>query len=99
VREGGRLLVEDPGDGEGFAAGHEREDRHRAAAVDLVDVVAGEELHGQEIELSFRRANLAGSSYRSVEEPADVVRGFMADRLSRPDFLDEWVDSGKKLRP
>lgn len=41
---------------------------------------------------------LLGSSYRSVDDPADMVRGFLASRLERDSFFDDWIKSGKKLR-
>lgn len=36
--------------------------------------------------------------WRALGDPADVVRGFFADRLPREPFLRDWLDSGKTLR-
>jgi hypothetical protein len=36
--------------------------------------------------------------HRFQEDPDDVVRGFFADRLSRPAFLAGWLESGIPLR-
>jgi len=39
-----------------------------------------------------------GCSLRWLGDPDDLVRGFFADRLSRPAFLDRWLQSGRPLR-
>lgn len=39
-----------------------------------------------------------GTSYRSIGEPSDIVQGFFADRLARPQFFDQWQESGLALR-
>jgi DNA-directed RNA polymerase specialized sigma24 family protein len=44
------------------------------------------------------RAYLACTPYRSLGEPDDLVEGFFADRLGRPEFLSGWRRSEKRLR-
>jgi DNA-directed RNA polymerase specialized sigma24 family protein len=39
-----------------------------------------------------------GSRDRSLGEPDDVVEGFFADRLAKPDFFAQWQGSGLSLR-
>lgn len=39
-----------------------------------------------------------GSTLRWVGEPEEIVQGFFADRLSRPDFLNKWIASQRPLR-
>lgn len=39
-----------------------------------------------------------GCSLRWLGEPDDIVQGFFADRLSRPEFLNKWVASQRPLR-
>lgn len=39
-----------------------------------------------------------GSSFRTLGEAEDMVQGFFASRLSRDQFLHEWLASRKKLR-
>lgn len=39
-----------------------------------------------------------GSSFRWLGEPDDLVRGYFADRLSREEYLEKWVNSGRQLR-
>lgn len=39
-----------------------------------------------------------GCSLRWVGEAEDMVRGYFAGRLSRGDFLERWVESGRPLR-
>lgn len=39
-----------------------------------------------------------GSSFRTLGEADEVVHAFLADRLSRPAFLQDWADSGRPLR-
>lgn len=41
---------------------------------------------------------LRGSSYRSAGDPAELVNGFLADRVARPNYLHDWLGSGKPLR-
>jgi len=44
------------------------------------------------------RVYVQGSSFRTLAEPGDLVRGFFADRLSRRDYLLDWRRSGRPLR-
>lgn len=44
------------------------------------------------------RVYFMGSSERWLGEPEDVVGGFFADRLGRPEFLHDWRASGMRLR-
>ncbi len=44
------------------------------------------------------RVYVAGSSLRANGDPADFVRGFLASRLGREAYLDDWIDSGLQLR-
>jgi hypothetical protein len=44
------------------------------------------------------RVYVAGSSLRANGDPADFVRGFLASRLAREAYLDDWIDSGLQLR-
>ena len=39
-----------------------------------------------------------GTSWRTLGEPEDIINGFMADRLERPNFFTQWKSSGKRLR-
>lgn len=39
-----------------------------------------------------------GCTLRWVGEPEDVINGFFADRLPKPDFLPRWLASGRPLR-
>ncbi|MBN8644887.1 MAG: hypothetical protein J0L61_06540 [Planctomycetes bacterium] len=39
-----------------------------------------------------------GCTLRWLGEPDDIVQGFFADRLSRPEFLSKWVASRRPLR-
>lgn len=39
-----------------------------------------------------------GSTFRWLGEPEDMVRGFFADRLSREEFFERWLESGRRLR-
>jgi len=39
-----------------------------------------------------------GTSFRSVGEADDIVAGFFASRLARPEFFRDWRRSGKRLR-
>ena len=45
------------------------------------------------------RVYYLGTSYRrQLGDPDDVIQGFFASRLDRPDFLEKWSGSGLKLR-
>ena len=44
------------------------------------------------------RVYYLGTNLRWLGEPEDVIDGFFADRLARPDFLDRWRASGLLLR-
>lgn len=44
------------------------------------------------------RVYFMGTRDRWLGEPEDIVDGFFADRLSRPQFLADWRSSGLKLR-
>lgn len=39
-----------------------------------------------------------GTSWRTFGEPDDIINGFLADRLDRPDFFAKWQTSDKRLR-
>lgn len=39
-----------------------------------------------------------GSSWRSLGDPTEIVHGFLASRLDRPDYFEQWRRSGKRLR-
>ncbi len=39
-----------------------------------------------------------GSSFRWLGDADDVVRGFFADRLSREEFFERWLESDRRLR-
>lgn len=41
---------------------------------------------------------LRGTPWRTLGDPADLVGGFFADRLSQPSFLVRWSASGRSLR-
>lgn len=44
------------------------------------------------------RVYVKGSSFRTMGESADLVNGFFASRLDRPDYLLQWRESGLPLR-
>jgi hypothetical protein len=44
------------------------------------------------------RVYFMGTRDRWLGEPEDIVDGFFADRLSRPQFIKDWRASGLKLR-
>lgn len=44
------------------------------------------------------RLYVRGSSLRAHGDAVDLVQGFLASRLSRERYLDDWVDSGLQLR-
>jgi hypothetical protein len=39
-----------------------------------------------------------GSSYRTLGDAKELVNGFLVDRVSRSNYLREWLGSGKPLR-
>ncbi|MCH2136238.1 MAG: hypothetical protein MK101_06605 [Phycisphaerales bacterium] len=41
---------------------------------------------------------LQGSSWRRFGEVDDILNGFFASRLDKPEFFQQWRDSGKRLR-
>lgn len=41
---------------------------------------------------------VAGSSFRSLGTPKDLVSGFFASRLAQPGYFDKWIESGLPLR-
>jgi len=43
-------------------------------------------------------AYVRGTGFRGVDEAADLVNGFFASRLARPDYLMQWRESGMELR-
>lgn len=51
------------------------------------------ELYGPALE-----AYLRGSSYRSLGEAPDLVAGYFASRLGKPDFFERWLASGLPFR-
>jgi DNA-directed RNA polymerase specialized sigma24 family protein len=51
------------------------------------------EIYGPALE-----AYLRGSSYRSLGEAGDLVAGFFASRLDRPDYFARWLTSGLPFR-
>jgi len=44
------------------------------------------------------RIYLLGSSFRNAGEPDEIINGFFANRLSRPEYLEGWRSSDKRLR-
>lgn len=40
----------------------------------------------------------AGSSFRSLGTPADLVSGFFASRLAKEPYFERWIESGLPLR-
>ncbi len=44
------------------------------------------------------KAYYNGSSFHGLGDADELVAGFFADRLGRPDYLDKWQSSGRKLR-
>jgi DNA-directed RNA polymerase specialized sigma24 family protein len=40
----------------------------------------------------------AGSSFRSMGAPADMVSGFFASRLAKERYFEQWIESGLPLR-
>lgn len=51
------------------------------------------EIYGPALE-----AYLRGSSFRSLGDAADLVAGYFASRLDRPDFFTRWLSSGLPFR-
>lgn len=41
---------------------------------------------------------VAGSSFRSLGTPKDLVSGFFASRLAQPAYFDRWIESNLPLR-
>ena len=41
---------------------------------------------------------VAGSSFRSLGTPADLVSGFFASRLGQPAYFERWIESNLPLR-
>lgn len=41
---------------------------------------------------------VAGSSFRSLGQPKDLVSGFFASRLAQAGYFEKWIDSGLPLR-
>ncbi len=41
---------------------------------------------------------VAGSSFRSLSTPKDLVSGFFASRLAQTAYFEKWIDSGLPLR-
>jgi hypothetical protein len=41
---------------------------------------------------------VAGSSFRSLGTPADLVSGFFASRLAQPAYFERWIESNLPLR-
>lgn len=54
--------------------------------------------HVMEVYAEPLRIYFMGSSFRSMGQADDLVGGFFADRLSRPNFLQRWIESGRPLR-
>jgi len=44
------------------------------------------------------RVYCRGCSYRTLGDADDLVHGFLASRLPRPDFFDAWMQSGLRMR-
>jgi DNA-directed RNA polymerase specialized sigma24 family protein len=51
------------------------------------------DVYARSLECYLRR-----TPWRELGDPADLVRGFFADRLGNPAFLQRWRASGKRLR-
>lgn len=70
-----------------------------AAAPSLVQA-ALDELNAHVMSRYFAplRAYVQGSGWRGLGESADLVNGFFASRLEKPDYLLHWRDSGLPLR-
>ncbi len=41
---------------------------------------------------------VAGSTFRSMSTPADLVSGFFASRLAQPKYIERWIESNLPLR-
>jgi DNA-directed RNA polymerase specialized sigma24 family protein len=63
-------------------------DGHRQAANHIMEV------YEKPLQVYF----LGSSFANDLGDAGDVVRGFFADRLSRPSFLHDWQLSGRRLR-
>jgi hypothetical protein len=61
---------------------------------------ARDELNAHVMERYFEplRAYVQGSGWRGLGESADLVNGFFASRLAKPDYLLQWRESGLELR-
>ncbi len=44
------------------------------------------------------QAYIARSRFARLGEPAEIVNGFFANRLSQPDYLERWHEDGRLLR-
>lgn len=51
------------------------------------------DVYAEPLRIYFR-----GSSFRAMGDAEDLVNGFFADRLARPNFLQRWAESGRPLR-
>ena len=54
--------------------------------------------HVMEAYVTPLRIYYLGTSWRTLGEPADIINGFLADRLDREEFFTKWQTSGKRLR-
>lgn len=54
--------------------------------------------HVMEVYAFPLRVYFLGTKDRSLGEPDDVIQGFFADRLAKPDFFVQWQSSGLPLR-
>lgn len=54
--------------------------------------------HVMEVYAFPMRVYYLGTKDRSLGEPDDVVQGFFADRLAKPEFFAQWQSSGMPLR-
>ena len=54
--------------------------------------------HVMEVYALPLRVYFLGMSDRWIGDPDDIVQGFFADRLARPDFFNNWQQSGLPLR-
>ena len=84
--------------------------RRNEAFPDTLRTWLGEQLGGDHRGLQSAREHIMrvygqplavyikGSSFRTLDDADDLVRGFFADRLSRDDYLNQWKESGRPLR-
>ncbi len=54
--------------------------------------------HVMEVYAFPMRVYYLGTKDRSLGEPDDVIQGFFADRLAKPEFFAQWQSSGLPLR-